>query len=637
MGAEVTFFYRVSMADCLRSAGLTVHHVHMPIEEQFIGISSMETLIDSFARKVPTLYDKMKSLLSSHDVVALAPGGKFTEGFNNPRSLLTAAVALSLGVPVIILHQSVGPIENPAHRKLLVEVFKHCNLLLIRDIRSLKFLLELAIPPDKLVQCRDVAMAEDYPLPDSTDYDLGINIRCGFNGHVKLEALSRFILRYKELCPNDRILVYSTTWDLSPDVVKCLSLLPCDAQVKMPSYPEYVRTVGRCAVNVSDSWHGCLFSMIADRPVVCCQTGLRTWKLEGVHAPEQEPLKVLPGLISEQDADTVLDSVIAVQKDPLPVLDRQRRIVQYGRKLSEEGWTAVKKIMLEMNPRRHFLSRFFSRLRSGKRMMRVVAILATYNEERFIAACLEHLLQQGIEVYLIDNCSTDKTVKIANHYLNRGLIGIETFPREGIYRWRLILERKEQLAATLDADWFMHVDADEIRLSPQSNMTLAQAFTQAEECGYNTVNFMEFTFIPTLESPDHDHPAFQKTMRWYYPFLPLFPHRLNAWKRQPVPVELAWSGGHQIRFPGLHMYPKSFLMRHYLFLSIPHAIRKFVHRGYDPEEVEKGWHGWRPKLSPELIKLPKQTELRTYLSDDELDPSNPRTDHYLAGLLTTKQ
>ncbi|HDH04201.1 MAG TPA: glycosyltransferase family 2 protein [Nitrospirae bacterium] len=269
--------------------------------------------------------------------------------------------------------------------------------------------------------------------------------------------------------------------------------------------------------------------------------------------------------------------------------------------------------------------------------MRVIAILATYNEERFIAVCMEHLFQQGVEVYLIDNCSTDKTVMIAKRYLNRGLIGIENLPRDGIYKWEPILERKEQLAATLDADWFIHADADEIRLPLRSGMTLKEAFGIVEKEGYNAVNFMEFTFVPTQESPDHDHPFFQKTMRWYYPFQPSFPHRLNAWKRQPGPVELAWSGGHVVRFADLLMYPKSFPMRHYLFLSLDHAIRKFVKRGYDPSELEKGWHGWRARLKPESVKLPIQSELQTYLSDDELDPSNPRTRHYLDEILSSQQ
>lgn len=261
---------------------------------------------------------------------------------------------------------------------------------------------------------------------------------------------------------------------------------------------------------------------------------------------------------------------------------------------------------------------------------RVVALLATYNEERFIAGCLEHLFQQGADAYVIDNCSTDQTVAIASRYLARGVVGIETFPRAGTYRWRALLERKEQLASVLDATWFMHVDADEIRLPPPCHRSLSEALAAVDAEGYNAVNFLEFTFIPTREMPDHDHPDFQTTMRWYYPFLPTStPNQVKAWKRQPGPVEFAWSAGHQVRFPGLRIYPESFRMRHYLFLSVPHAIRKYVERRYDSSEVEAGWHRARARLRPEMIKLPVQSELRSYLSDDTLDPSSPRTRHFL--------
>ena len=259
--------------------------------------------------------------------------------------------------------------------------------------------------------------------------------------------------------------------------------------------------------------------------------------------------------------------------------------------------------------------------------MRVVAILATYNEERFIAPCLENLFRQGIQVYLIDNASTDGTVDIARRYLGRGLLGIENFPRDGVYRWTSILQRKEQLAAALEADWFMHVDADEIFTSPRPGITLAEMLEEVEAQGYNAVNFVHLTFIPTVEAPEHDHPQFEETMRWYYPFIPTFPHLIRAWKRQPAPVELARSGGHLVNFPGRSLYPQTFPIRHYLFLSMSHAVRKYVYKRYDAAEVQNGWHGWRAILTPDMIKLPSQAELSAYISDDELDAANPRTRH----------
>jgi glycosyltransferase involved in cell wall biosynthesis len=262
-----------------------------------------------------------------------------------------------------------------------------------------------------------------------------------------------------------------------------------------------------------------------------------------------------------------------------------------------------------------------------RRLPRVVAILATYNEERFIEVCLDHMIEQNVAVYLIDNGSSDHTVGIAQRYLGRGLIGLETFPRAGLYIWRPLLERKEQLATTLDGEWFIHLDADEIRLAPRGGGTLAEAFREVEEQGFNAVNFQEFTFTPTREDPDHDHPAFQQTMRRYYPFSAA--SQVKAWKRPSVPVEFAWSGGHEVRLDTLRIFPQNFVMKHYLFLSISHAHRKYVDRIYDPSEVAAGWHRARAALRPELIKLPAESELRSFVSNDKLDVSNPRTKHYL--------
>lgn len=259
--------------------------------------------------------------------------------------------------------------------------------------------------------------------------------------------------------------------------------------------------------------------------------------------------------------------------------------------------------------------------------MRVVAILATYNEERFITPCLENLFRQGIRAYLIDNDSTDQTVAIARRYLGRGLLGIENFPRDGVYRWSSILRRKEQLAATLEADWFMHVDADEVYPSPRPGVTLAEILAEVDGQGYNAVNFVQCTFIPTIEAPEHDHPQFLETMRWYYPFAPTFPHLIRAWKRRPIPVELARSGGHLVSFPGRRLYTQTLPMRHYHFLSVPHAVRKYALKHYDPAEVQKGWHDWRATLRPDVVRLPSQDEMNTYVSDDRLDVSNPRTRH----------
>ena len=261
--------------------------------------------------------------------------------------------------------------------------------------------------------------------------------------------------------------------------------------------------------------------------------------------------------------------------------------------------------------------------------MRAIAIVAAFDEERFVGGCIEHLHRHGVETYLLDNDSTDRTVEIAREHLGRGLVGVEHVPRDGTYAWRGLLARKAALASELEADWFLHVDADEIRLPPRPGETLAEALERVGDEGYNAVRFQELTFVPTQEHPDHDHARFRETMRWYYPFASGKLDQVKAWRRQPGPVDLVSSGGHVVDFPGLRLSPEPFPMLHYQFLSVPHAIEKYVERVYDPDEVAAGWHVLRAALRGEDIRLLPESRLRTYEGDGPLDASDPWNAHPL--------
>jgi glycosyltransferase involved in cell wall biosynthesis len=255
--------------------------------------------------------------------------------------------------------------------------------------------------------------------------------------------------------------------------------------------------------------------------------------------------------------------------------------------------------------------------------VKIVALIQTYNEQRFIGDCLDHLAEHGVSAYLVDNESTDDTVAIAERSLARNLVGIETLARDGHFALRSQLKRKEELALSLDADWFIHLDADEFRVSPDRGSSLAQSIAEIDAAGFNAVNFLEFVFVPTREEPDHDHPDYLQTMRSYFPVFHQLPHRLNAWKRQEGPVELCHSGGHVVRFPDVRMSPRSMYTRHYLFLSVEYASRKFGPQRYDPDELAGGMHGLRSRLTPDTIELPSEADLRTYTEDWLLDPSDP--------------
>lgn len=77
------------------------------------------------------------------------------------------------------------------------------------------------------------------------------------------------------------------------------------------------------------------------------------------------------------------------------------------------------------------------------------------------------------------------------------------------------------------------------------------------------------------------------------------------------------------------MYPISFPMKHYLFLSVEHIHRKYLKRAYDPTELEAGWHRARNRLEESDIALQPEAELRFCAPDGKLDPANPLQRHPL--------
>jgi hypothetical protein len=240
-------------------------------------------------------------------------------------------------------------------------------------------------------------------------------------------------------------------------------------------------------------------------------------------------------------------------------------------------------------------------LRAGFPQPRIVAILPAFNEADVIGSVIRHYLEDGVEVYLIDNCSTDATVEVASQYLGQGLIHIERFPDDvggsarakKQYMWGEILRRNELLTAELGADWYIRADADEFRDSPWPGLSHAQAIALVDALGYNAVQSRVLEFRPT----DDAFPAGGDPREHLLHYEPCeFSNTLwiKAWK-QPAfgQVHIARSGGHQAEFDDRRICPVHFISRHYPIRTSEHARRKIYKERlerYPEEERKAGWH-----------------------------------------------
>ena len=233
---------------------------------------------------------------------------------------------------------------------------------------------------------------------------------------------------------------------------------------------------------------------------------------------------------------------------------------------------------------------------TSSREFRVLAIISTYNEADIIEPVLEHLIENGVEVYLLDNRSTDDTVQRARRWLGHGLLGIEDFPQSqdpngpDQVSWNAILSRKVEVAHEIPVDWYIHHDADEIRESPWPGCSLRNGIRWVDELGFNAIDFRVLNFPPVdsvfevgLDPKEH-FMRFEEAAEYDRV-------QIKCWKaHRDVTLE---GGGHEVSFPGREVFPVRFILRHYPIRSQGHGIRKvFGERKtrFVDSERALGWH-----------------------------------------------
>ncbi|MFC1664144.1 glycosyltransferase family 2 protein [Pseudomonadota bacterium] len=263
------------------------------------------------------------------------------------------------------------------------------------------------------------------------------------------------------------------------------------------------------------------------------------------------------------------------------------------------------------------------------KLVRVVAILAVRNEIVYIRRCIQHLIEQGIKVAVIDNESTDGTPDICSEFSPEDVIEMQIYPFNGVYEWEKLLIAKDQLRRKLDADWIIHQDADEFLWSNRVGESLQEALARAAQQNYDAVNFDEFVFIPDSQNISYDRTDFVKCMNSFYFFEPVFPNRILAFSNSLL-VDNVSSGGHTLPMDQIRLFPQNMVLRHYIFLSRQHAIQKYERRVYRKAELQKGWHSNRVNVDWAKLTMPDKCILQDSSGnlEGELTKSQPMTKHF---------
>ena len=220
--------------------------------------------------------------------------------------------------------------------------------------------------------------------------------------------------------------------------------------------------------------------------------------------------------------------------------------------------------------------------------MTILGLMAVYNEADIVGHVIQHTINQGLELLILDNGSTDGSYQICQKFVGRGVLEIQRIVTE-VYDPIFILRRLEEMAQTYGPDWLAIIDDDEIHEPPLRGFTLKQAIEREESLGYNLIQSDCFVFWPTsIDDKSEKDPV--KRIKYYvwsddfhFPF----------WRNYPGTD--CWSGGsHVVYFPqGIKrkVSPRKFVIRHYNIRSSEQGRRKVFgqRRRFRRPPLPEGW------------------------------------------------
>jgi hypothetical protein len=256
---------------------------------------------------------------------------------------------------------------------------------------------------------------------------------------------------------------------------------------------------------------------------------------------------------------------------------------------------------------------------------RVVAFMAAYNEEDIIVQSIKKWTDQGVEVHVLENWSTDATYDLAKQLEGQVPVTIERFPAEGpsgYFDWGAMLARIEALSREIEADWFVRRGADEVLIAPWPGVSYRDALYLVDSAGFNCVDHTVVNFCPVDDGFEAgaDYEAYFR--HFAFGMEPAHFQQRKTWKNYGQPISMVESGGHDLPFAGRRIYPFKFLLKHYPVRSQKHGEQKVFRERknrWNPEERAKGWHTHYDKIeqdhtfvaSPSALNAFEETDFNT--------------------------
>lgn len=219
-------------------------------------------------------------------------------------------------------------------------------------------------------------------------------------------------------------------------------------------------------------------------------------------------------------------------------------------------------------------------------MLRITAIIPTFNEEDIIYHTIKHLVGQDISVCILDNESTDNTVEIARRIPN---VQVRTVSSDGLFNEKILQDSIREVTALVDTDWIIKNDADEFIESPWKGVSLRQGIELVDKAGKCCIGVVSYVFYPMSDEVPHEpgkdvrdyydhYKVWDKVDRWAPDIHPrhdelwkinIFQNRRDVYMQDPhvlyVPDDLP-----------LALFPELFILRHYMYRNSQRTYQRLI-------------------------------------------------------------
>jgi len=197
-------------------------------------------------------------------------------------------------------------------------------------------------------------------------------------------------------------------------------------------------------------------------------------------------------------------------------------------------------------------------------MIKIIAFITVFNEEEIIEKCIENAKKQGLEIIVVDNGCTDRTMEIAEGLGIRLLEHkTEKYNVHELNKWAISQVKR------IGCDWYVQLDADEM-FDTYDGRKVVEVVNEANDLDYNCMRFDLYEFWPTL---DDDLSIMDFTERiQYYSYLGNF--HLKMVKNSPE----IWTNSSHKPKGTIKESPQRLILKHYKFINLEQGRKKVKSR-----------------------------------------------------------